>query len=214
MLKWLANLPVRKRVGLLGILLGILAIFGSDPYETNIVNVNLKDIIYNKVDRVKPLQLADWIIKGNYDFTLVDLRNREEFNKYNIPTSECVLLPSLLDATDFSRTDKIILYADDDFKAAKGWLVLTAKNFKYVSVLDGGIKAWRNEVLYPKIPEKIKPEEKSKYEKIKQISKYFGGTPQTGGKTEPVVHQLVPKLKIPVGVSFKKHKKKAAREGC
>jgi len=214
MLKWLANLPVRKRVGLLGILLGILAIFGGDPYQTNTVNVDLKDIVYNKVDRIKPLELADWIIKGNYDFVLVDLRNREEFAKYNIPTSECILLPSLLGNNDLSRTDKIILYADDDFTAAKGWLVLTAKNYKYVSVLEGGIKAWEKDVLYPKIPEKIKPEEKAKYEKIKSISKYFGGTPQTGGKSEPVVKRLVPKVKIPVGVSFKRRKKKAAREGC
>ena len=215
MLEWLIKLPIRKRVGLLAIFLGILAIFLGNPYNKAYNRVNLKEISMlsaNDIEKVETLDLADWIIKGKYDYRLLDLRKPKEFEKYNIPTSECVPPQNLL-SSDLQRNEKVILYGDDNIAVSKAWFILKADDYRSVYLLDGGIKAWKDCVLYPVIPEKMNKTEKQKYEKIKYVSKYFGGVPQTKTK-ENVTQRTLPKLKAPPKIAVKVRKHKAKREGC
>ena len=77
------------------------------------------------------------------------------------------------------RNQKIILYADDDVNAAQAWFILKSKNFRGVYLLDGGLKNWQGEVLFPKLSVNASKEEIAQFEKIKEMSKYFGGSAQT-----------------------------------
>lgn len=215
MLKTFAEYPPRKRVGLLAILLGIFAAFIGDPTGGVTKRVNLKElsmIAATDNDKVHVKDLAEWIIEGKFDYRLVDLRKPEEFEKYNIPSSECIPASQLLNS-DLMRNEKIVLYADDEFTAAQGWFVLKANDYKGVYVLEGGLQYWKDQILFPKLRIDASPEEKIEFQKMAEISKFFGGQPQTG-TTVSKQNTEMPKLKAPVKVKLKKSRGKRKREGC
>jgi len=215
MKKFISNLSTPKKLAVVALLLGVIAVFAGSPYMGFKVKVNTKDLALSTVknsDKVKPVELADWIIKGKADYTLVDLRSGEQFNEYNIPTSINIPLPELPES-DLLRNQKIILYADDDVNAAQAWFILKSKYFKGVYLLDGGLKKWQEEVLFPKLAVNASKEEIAQFEKIKETSNYFGGSAQTDSTqvSETKVNLPTPQVKSQSNVTKTKKKK---REGC
>ena len=90
-LKTFAEYPPRKRLGLLAILLGVIAIFAGSPFDKASAKINAKElslISAEDISKVKVEELADDIIKSKYDYRLIDLRKSNEYEKYNIPSSE------------------------------------------------------------------------------------------------------------------------------
>ncbi|NOX17102.1 MAG: rhodanese-like domain-containing protein [Chlorobi bacterium] len=215
MLKYFVSLPLRKRVGLIGILLGFIAIFAPDPYHRTTASVNTREIALETMpssDQISVEELADWIINGNMDYRLIDLRSPEKYREYNIPTSECVIVKNLPEA-DIARNEKILLYSDNDLVEAQAWYLLKSMGFKSVTILRGGLEKWEKEILYPSIPENASAAETEKYKKIAEVSKFFGGEPQTGTE-QATVKKHLPKPKAPAKINLKHSKKKKKREGC
>jgi rhodanese-related sulfurtransferase len=215
MKKFFSSLSTPKKLALVAILLGVVAVFAGSPYMGSKVKVNIKDVALSTVknsDKVKPLELADWIIQGKADYTLVDVRNENQFGEYFIPTAINIPLPQLPES-DLLRNQKIILYADDDINAAQAWFILKSKNFRGVYLLDGGLKKWQEEVLFPKLVVNASKEEIAQFEKMKEISEYFGGQAQTGSEqvSETKVNLPTPQVTSQSNVSKTKKKK---REGC
>ena len=61
----------------LAVVLGLLAVFG-DPYVGPNVSVDTRElaaIVEGEIDHVTPVELADWIIEGNTEYRLIDLRS-------------------------------------------------------------------------------------------------------------------------------------------
>jgi hypothetical protein len=177
--------------------------------------VNTKELALSTVknsDKVKPLELADWIIKNKSDYTLVDVRSEDQFNEYNIPTAISIPLPELPES-DLLRNQKIILYSEDDINSAQAWFILKSKNFKGVYILDGGLKKWQDEVLFPKLAVDASKEELKQFEKRKVISEFFGGQAQTGSEqvSETKVNLPTPPVTSKGNLNQPKKKK---REGC
>ncbi len=144
---------------------------------------------------------------------MIDLRTEKEYSEYTIPTSENIRITSLLDGNLF-RNEKIILYSDGGIHSAQAWLLLKAKDFKNVYMLKGGIDEWKDKILFPKLTLNATPEEKTKFDKLAEVSKYFGGAPQTGTAETSVTNTpSLPKLQMqsspPAGGA-----KKKKREGC
>jgi len=216
MLQQFAKLPVRKRVGIIAIFLGFIAIFAGSPYDRNTTRINVKEMssISIKDDNSTTVEeLADWIIKGKYDYRLVDLRDTEKYTNYNIPGSENIPLKELFDY-DLMRNEKIVLYSDDNISASQAWFILKSDDFKSVNIVDGGLTSWKNKVLFPKIPADISPEQQLEYEKMIEVSKFFGGKPMVVGESNQEIMQETPKLKAPPKVKVNTKRKKKSREGC
>jgi rhodanese-related sulfurtransferase len=214
MLEQFVKLPIRKRVGILAIILGFLAIFAGSPYDRSTTRINVKEFALTSItdeSRVNVDELADWIIIGKYDYRLVDLRDTEKYNSYNIPGSENIPVREILDS-DLMRNEKIVLYSDKETVAAQSWFILKADNFKNVYILEGGLKYWEDHVLFPKLPAEPTKEQLALFEKKKEVSKFFGGQPQFGGEEE--IKRETPKLKAPPKVPVTKKRKKKSREGC
>lgn len=216
----LSKLSLKQRLALVAALLGVIALFAGNPFDSNKVKVNVKELSLSTVkesDKIKPEVLADWIIQGKADYYIIDLRLPEEYEKYSIPEAVNIPLVSLPDA-ELYRNQKLILYSNDNIQAAQGWFILKSKGFKNVYILDGGIEKWQSEVLFPRLKSNPTKEELALFEKKKAVASFFGGQ----ALTETGVAETKAELKLPVqattptktttiGIAPKQKKK---REGC
>lgn len=221
MKEMIMKLSTPKKLAAVAALLGFIALIIGNPSNKNVIDVNAKEIALATVknqDRIEVMTLADWLIKENADYTLVDLRAEKEYGEYNIPTSVNIPIESLLNS-DLMRNQKILLYGNDDVVAAQAWFILKSANFKAVYLLNGGMNAWKYEILFPKLDATATAEQTAAFEKVKQVSLHFGGTPQivSGGTATTVAAHtttapIMPKLTAPAGKVGGGAKKK--KEGC
>lgn len=214
------KLTIAQKLAVLAFILGFAALLIGNPNDVNKIKVNAKELSLSTIqnnDRISVLTLADWLIKETGDFVLVDLRSEKEFNEYNVPSSINIPIESLLNS-DLMRNQKIIVYGNDDVTSAQAWFILKSANFKAVYILNGGLNSWKNEILFPKLDVNASEEQKAEFEKVKNVSAYFGGTPQiVSGGTATVVTQQVakpetPQIKAPSSAA--KPVKKKKKEGC
>jgi len=211
------NLSLNKKLGLFAFVLGFFALFAGSPYHASEATVNAKAlalIVEKEVDHVSVQTLADWIIQGKSDFRLIDLRHEKDFAEYHVPSAENVT-PSGLDQSNLQRNEKIILYSDGGIHSAQAWMLLEAKGFKGVYILRGGLEEWKDQILFPRIPENPTAAQVVEFAKTKEVSKFFGGTPQSGGTAEAATPKLsMPKLEAPTGSQSKTSATKKKKEGC
>lgn len=211
------NLSLNKKLAVIAFILGFLALFSGNPYKGNFYSLDAKElslIVGKEVDHVKAEELADWIIQGKSDFTVIDTRSEKEFAQYHIPGA--MNLPvAMLEKAEFGKNDKLILYSEGGIHSAQAWMLMRAKGYKGVYILFGGLEEWNDKILFPKIPENATPEQLASFGKIKEVSKYFGGTPQTGSATETKEAPKIqaPKLETPSNVPAPTGGTKK-KEGC
>jgi len=189
------------RIGLLACLLGLVAAFAGSPYRGDRVTldtIELANIVEREMDHVEAVELADWIIQGKTDYRLIDLGSEEEFGAYHIPGAENVTLTELPDY-GLQRNEKIILYSGGGIHSAQAWFLLKAEGYKAVYILLGGLNAWKDTILFPYIPADPDPAQIVALEKMKEVSRFFGGSPRTGeGGTESMESTPLPKIESPV----------------
>lgn len=213
------NLTLNKKLAAIAITLGFIAVFLGNPYKGNVVSMDTKElgmIVQKEVDHVSVENLADWIIQGKADFKLIDLRTEKEFNEYHIPNSENITITGL-EKTDIPKTEKIVLYSEGGIHSAQAWMLLKAKGYKGVYMLMGGLEDWKDKILFPKLPENASPDQIAKFEKTKEVSKFFGGTPSVGGSADlksETPKMEMPKLENPSGNQPPGGAPKKKKEGC
>jgi rhodanese-related sulfurtransferase len=217
MKNFLPKLSMNKKLALLAFVLGLIAVFAGNPYRGSSVTLDAKElalIVDKTVDHVSAEDLADWIIQGKSDFKMLDLRTEKEFNEYHIPSSDLVPLAEL-NEYPLSRNEKIILYSEGGIHSAQAWMLLRAKGYKAVYMLFGGLEEWTDKILFPKLAQNATPDQIAIFEKMKEVSKFFGGSPQIGGTAEEVsAKKPMPKLEMPSGTSSPTAGKKKKKEGC
>jgi hypothetical protein len=210
------ELSLNQRLAVIAILLGFIGLFAGSPYKGSRTSVDAKElglIVDKEVDHIKVEELADWIIQGKADFRLLDLRSEKEFNEYHIPNSENVMT-SQMETYPLLRNEKIVLYSEGGIHSAQAWFLLRAKGYKGVYILLGGLEEWKDKILFPKVPANATKEQLVAFDKIKEVSKFFGGSPQTGMDEAKVTQaKAMPKLEMksqnqPVKTGKKK------KEGC
>jgi rhodanese-related sulfurtransferase len=197
MKKFFSNLSLNKKLILIVLLFGFIAIFAGSPYKGSKVTLDSKElalIVQKEVDHVSVEDLADWIIQGKADYRLIDLRSEKEFNEYHIQTAENISLADL-DKSNLGRNEKLVLYSEGGIHSSQAWLLLKAKDYKGVYMLTGGLDEWKDKILFPSLPDSVTNEQKSAFEKKKEISKFFGGVPRTSSGDE--TKQNMPKLDLP-----------------
>lgn len=172
---------LNARLGLLLALLGFGAFLIGSPGSGGTVTIDSQELarlVQTETDHVSAEELADWIVEGRNDFRLLDLRTEEEYKAYHIPGAENVPITGLA-GYGLQRNEKIVLYSEGGIHSAQAWFLLKAKEYRGVSLLRGGLDAWK-EVLFPRIPDTLTAEQKTVFEKRGNVSRFFGGTPVTG----------------------------------
>jgi hypothetical protein len=93
-------------------------------------------------------------------------------------------------------------------------MLLKAKGFKGVYILRGGLQAWKDSVLFPRIPGNPTPAQVVEFARAQEVSKFFGGTPQAlSGDSAATSKVAMPKLTMPSSPAAGAPKKKK-KEGC
>jgi len=213
-----ARWTLNQKLGLLLAVLGICALIIGSPYRGSSVTVDtaeLARIVERETDHVSVEDLADWIIRGKAGFRLIDLRSGEEYARYHIPGAENVPLTALV-GYGLQRNEKVILYSEGGIHSAQAWFFLKAADYGGVYLLRGGLDEWMEKILFPRLPSEGTPGGTVMFEKMKEVSRYFGGTPQSGrAEEQAAVTMTLPKLGAPSaspggGQATTKKKK----EGC
>jgi len=210
--------PVRALALALGTV-GLVAMFAGDPYRGSHATIDTRDLaleVSKGADLVRAPQLADWIIQDRNDFRLVDLRSEKDFATYHIPTAQNLSLASL--SADFApHNEKILLCSEDGLDATKAWFLLHAQGYKSVYVLDGGMRAWQESVLYPRKTADLSPEA---FEKQELVARFFGGSAQLPVPNGPASAAVVlPKVAPPAvpaatDTTNPKPQPRKKKEGC
>lgn len=217
MKKFVAKLSISKKLALFAGILGFIASIAGSPYTGYSVKVDAKEfatIVQKEVDHVTPAELADWIIQGRSDYRLIDLRSPGEYSQYHIPTAENVPLPQLADY-GLGRNEKVVLYSEGGIHSAQGWFLLRAEGYKGVYVLRGGLDEWKDRVLYPSLPADTSASQAASFEKMKEVSRFFGGAPQGAGEGGARVSMpALPKLEIPAAAPVPAASRRKKKEGC
>ncbi|HSL89322.1 MAG TPA: rhodanese-like domain-containing protein [Ignavibacteriaceae bacterium] len=218
MTKFFNKLNLNKKLALIAIVLAVTAlIIGSPTNKTNVtINPNELALMISKgADHIEVEELTDWIIQGRMDYRLLDLRDEKSYNEYHIPTAENVPLSDLMNYP-VERNEKIILYSDGGIHSSQAWFLLKSKGFKSAYFIIGGLDEWKDKILFPAAPVDSTTESLAQFNKMKEISKFFGGTPveTASSSTEKVTAPALTMPKIqtiaPVSTTTKKKKK----EGC
>jgi rhodanese-related sulfurtransferase len=218
MRKLFAKMNLNRKLALFAILLGFIGLFAGSPYKGSHVSMNTKELsilVENTTDHVKVDELSDWIIKGKSDFRVIDLRSENEYNEYHIPNAENITITAL-ETAKLERNEKLILYSEGGIHSAQAWMLLKAKDYKGVYILFGGLEEWRDKILFPNLPDNATEEQKAAFEKTKEVSKFFGGSPTIGGNAEvkkDMPKMEMPKIQSPGGNSLPPAEKKK-KEGC
>ena len=219
-MRFLSKLSLNQKLGALALALGALAVFANvAPGHT--VTVNAKELLTGVAraeDHVTPAELAAWIIEGRTDYRLVDIRDEKAFANYHIPTAENVPLATVVDGS-LSPTEKIVLYGDGGIHAAQAWMVLKGRGFTRVYTLLEGLDAWKDDVLFPVMPQSPTAEQQAQFERSAQVAKFFGGQPRTAAApgAEPVAlptQAAMPQVAPPTLPSGAGGGPKKKREGC
>lgn len=171
--------PARLVLGIV-LLGGLVAAFSGNPYRGTAVRVDTKDLllkIEGKADHLFATDLAARLMAGDREYRIIDLRDPKDFGAYHIPEAENIPLSALADAP-LPVDENYLLYSDGGIHGAQAWLLMKAKGYPRVKSLYGGIDEWKEQVLYPVLPESPGPGEKSRVDQMAQTSRYFGGSPR------------------------------------
>jgi rhodanese-related sulfurtransferase len=221
MKRFFSNLTLNARLGLVLGAFGLGALLIGNPDAGSTVSldpVELSRIVQTETDHVSVEELADWIVRGTEDFRLVDLRSEAEFASYHIPGAENVPLTALADY-GLLRNEKIVLCSEGGIHSAQAWFLLKAHGYRGVYLLRGGLEEWKDAILFPQLSSTATPEEHAAFEKKKELSTFFGGTPVTTNAPEEkrtaIVTPTPPMPSSPAtGASPGRAGTKKKKEGC
>ncbi len=180
-----SRLTTNQRLAGLAFVLGLVAV-AARPYAGDTVRLDASELaasLERGQDVVSAVGLADWLVQGRPDLRVIDVRDERSYAEYHIPTAENVRV-SALAGTDFGRTDALVLYSDTGSEAAAAWVLLKARGYAGARIIRGGLDEWKNEVLFPRLPQDPTGGDVARNAKLSMLCAHFGGHPRSSSADE------------------------------
>ena len=157
--------------------------------------------------------LADRMVNQDPVLLLIDIRTREEFEKYSLPNAVNIPLSQIFNEELNPYLDQdvydVVLFSNDNFTADEAWLIGNRMGYQRLYVLDGGLNAWFETIIEPELPKETMSREAFElYAFRKAAGKYFGVANDT-----VEIETEVKKVPAPKKVVTKPKKKKKMPEG-
>ena len=158
-----------------------------------------------------PDEIADMIVNKDPSLLLIDVRSKDEYEKFHLPSAINIPLSALLDDPwkDYLNQDLRlnVFYSNGTVYANDAWMVTRQLGYQNNYVLQGGLNYWVETIINPTPPENTSPnEEIAKYDFRKGAGQALGG----GAELQTTNSQAAPELpKI-----APRPQKKRAQGGC
>jgi uncharacterized protein len=127
--------------------------------------------------RISAVDVAGWIKDRRPALRIVDVRSTEAFDDYHIPTAIRAPLGST-GAPPAAFDAPIVVYADTPAHGRDASSALTARGYRRVSYLPGGVTDWLDQVMNASLPRNASPEAKAAFAKARELCLFFGGVPR------------------------------------
>lgn len=197
------------------IVLGLILAFS--PLQTSKISnqeaLNISRMIVEREDHITAEQLGKLIIDKDPDYIIIDVRGKDEYEKYhinsavNIPLDK-LFIPETLELLDQEKL--LILYSNGGTHAAQAWVLLHEKGIRNATVLLGGLNYWVDVYSNPDPPQGVYDDaEIFRYQFLKSAGKFLLGDQEISGD-QPAQQDTLTKIK-PI---IRKKKKKRADAGC
>jgi rhodanese-related sulfurtransferase len=110
--------------------------------------------IEDESDHLTPRALADLLLTQPRDLVIVDVRPASEFGQWHLPGAYNLPLPQLLGSEGRALLkragdQRVILVSNGMVHPGQAWVELTRRGHGNVRVLEGGLTAFKHEVLTP-----------------------------------------------------------------
>lgn len=169
-------MKTRIQMALLTLPLTCLVACGPEP-EPRVSVSDIAQAAARQEDQVNVRDLATWLIEGRGDFQLIDVRPPEGYQRGAIDEAKNIPMAQLFsEETLGSLPDdrKLVVYSSGSQNAAKAAVLLRLSGFN-AHVLNGGYKAWHQQVLNPDIPLQASPDEDPELAEQRAYACYFVG---------------------------------------
>ena len=160
---------------------------GGSAGDRHAALVDVAQAAARQSDRVSVEDLATWIIEGRQDFTLIDVRAADDFDKGHIGEAQNVTIARLLSEETLATlpTDrKIVVYSNGSENGAKAATLLRVAGLD-AHVVTGGYNAWHARILNPDIPAEELDGESLQVSQQRAIACYFVGDRGAGSAERP-----------------------------
>ena len=127
-----------------------------------------------RVDFISAPDLAARIVGQDPSLHVIDLRSRPDFDQLHVAGAAHMTLDDLRQLS-LPPSERIVLYADDDDRAASGVRLLRASGYQHALILHEGMSAWIARVLEPRLATDATALERAEFERAAQLSRFFGG---------------------------------------
>jgi len=196
---WLSRLTLNQRLALVALVLGAGAV-AATPTRTGSVTIaplELALIVQKGADHLSARDLAGRLIAGRADLRIIDLRDESAYLAYHIPSAENIPIAALQSA-EIAHNESLLVYGDDGAHAAQAWFLLKARGFRGAYMLRGGLAEWREQVLFPVLPEATTPDRQRENERLARVAAHFGGAPRAATGGEPALAMpAAPRVEVP-----------------
>jgi rhodanese-related sulfurtransferase len=169
-----------RGLAIAAISLAVLASLAGSPYRTHHATIDvalLARTVAREEDHVTALELAQWIKERRPGLRILDVRSRQEYDAYHVPTAEHLSLDSLA-TTPFQARETLVLYSEGGTHAAQAWVFLRALGYRQVFFLRGGVYEWLEQVMNPTLADTT-PVGREAFAHASVLSRYFGGVPRS-----------------------------------
>ena len=131
--------------------------------------------------KISPDELADLLIKQDPALQLIDVRKKDDFNKFHLPGAMNIPLDNLLSENMKPFVNQVskknVFYSNGTNLANEAWIITRQLGYDNNYVLDGGLNNWYNTIINPVAPANSAPKEVwDRFQTRKAASQFFTGS--------------------------------------
>jgi len=129
---------------------------------------------------ISPETVADLIVKKDPTLQLIDVRSRDEYEKFSLSGAIHIPITDLLSEENLAQFDQDVkmnvFYANSTVVANEAWMIIRQLGYSNIYVLEGGLNYWFETILNPGIPSSTSADEEfAKYDFRKAAAQALGG---------------------------------------
>ncbi len=146
-----------KGLAVAAVLTGLTLVFadrGTPPDRTAATQSTWAEQIEDEADHITADDLATRLLARRGDTVVVDVRPAEEFAVWHLPGAHNLAIPQLIgdagsELITASKGKLVVLVSNGMVHPGQAWVALVSGGARGVRVLEGGLTAFKRQVLTP-----------------------------------------------------------------